>query len=149
MNATKFPATFPTVATLKSELPEGGHRYRLFMILPKRDFGTGSGWLIKGKWVKEGWVVTDTAGLCNAMPAAAWFQTLDEARHAIDVWIAVKGDAEMFWDVLHPFQHTPGQRDPEHTPPATGKTTSYGRHYAKYDGDVCVEVGILDKEIYA
>jgi hypothetical protein len=133
----------PTKATLDQKLPEGGHRYRLLFIVPKRDFGP-QGFLIDGKWVKTGWVVTD--GLCNVMPGATWFQTVQEAKHAIDILIGVRGDAEMFWEILRPFRHTPGQRNKDFTGLESGRNESCGRHYAKYDRDVCVEVGTLPEK---
>ena len=71
--------------------------YRGYQIEPKRDFGT-YGFLIKGEWVKTGFVVVKDG--CNAMPAAAWFQTKPEAKEAIDALIVSEGDAELFWLIL-------------------------------------------------
>lgn len=82
--------------------------YRGFHIVPKLDFGT-QGFLIKGKWVKSGFVVTD--GSCNIMPGATWFQTVLEAKRGIDIFISVKGNADRFWEVIQPFEFTHlGQR---------------------------------------
>jgi hypothetical protein len=108
-------------------------RYRLLIITPKRDFGDG--FLIKGKMVKEGWVVTD--GFCNVMPGACWFQTIDEAKRAIDVLIAVKGDSDMFWEIIQPFQLTPGDKDH-----SENGTVISGRHYAIIKNYTVIEVGI-------
>lgn len=128
----------PTKATLEQPVAEGSQRYRLFLIEPKRDFGP-HGYLSDGKVIKEGWVVTD--GMCNVMPGATWFSTVNEAEHAIDVLIAVRGSAEMFWEIMQPWKYTPGQKmgglgcDGHH---------SKGRHWARFEHGVCVEVGITE-----
>jgi hypothetical protein len=134
----------PTKATLDQKVPEGGVRYRTLFIVPKRDFG-GQPHLIKGKMVMKGWVVTD--GLCNVMPGATWFQTKQRARFAIDVLIAVRGDAEMFWEIIQPFQITPGDKKEDFPGHATNGNESKGKHYAKWKDGVCFEVGIMEKEI--
>lgn len=62
--------------------------YRGHLIVPKRDFGAGPGFLIDGKFVKSGFVAVAASGKhqgCNVMPAATWFQTVPEAKRAIDV----------------------------------------------------------------
>src|SRR5690348_12399638 len=76
-------------------------RYRCYFIKPKRDFGNGPGYFIKGRYVKSGWIVTD--GTCEIMPGAAWFETVEEAKYAVDVFIAVRGNGTMFWEIMHPF----------------------------------------------
>jgi hypothetical protein len=137
----------PAKASFDQPLPDkGAVRYRTLFITPKRDFG-GQPHLIKGKAVMKGWIVTD--GACNVMPGATWFETKARARHAIDVLIAVQGNAQMFWEIIQPFQHTPGDRDPNYISPAQGANCTCGRHYATYKGDLCVEVGLLDKPVYA
>lgn len=68
-------------------------------IVPKRDFGR-YGFLINGKWVKEGWIVTD--GICNIMPGAIWFQTIGEAIEAAGALYMARGDATKFWNILRP-----------------------------------------------
>jgi hypothetical protein len=136
----------PTKASIYTPLPEGARRYRTLLIEPKRDFG-GQPHLINGKMVMKGWVVTD--GTCNVMPGATWFTTVKRAKYAIDVLIAVQGNAQMFWEIMQPFQHTPGDRDKSYISPALGADHKKGRHYAKYERDLCVEVGILKEEVYA
>jgi hypothetical protein len=59
------------------------------------------GWWIDGRWVTDGFNVCHAdphpyAG-CNAMPAACWFQTVEDARAHIDILIQVNGDADEFW----------------------------------------------------
>jgi len=137
MNATE---PLPTRAVIETDVPQDGHRYRLFFIVPKRDFGQGPGYFIKGRYVKEGWIVTD--GNCNVMPGATWFQTIKDARHAIDIFIAVRGDATMFWEIMQPFQFTPGDKA-DHD----ASTATKGCHYAIVKGGIVVEVGMRDKEI--
>lgn len=67
--------------------------YKNFIIKPKRDFGQ-YGFLIDGKMVKEGWVVTDHRNV-NVMPGATWFQTIEQSKLAIDVLI--KYGEDNFW----------------------------------------------------
>ena len=67
--------------------------YKDFIIKPKRDFGQ-YGYLIDGKMVKEGWVVTDNRNV-NVMPGATWFQTIEQSKLAIDVLIEYGEDD--FW----------------------------------------------------
>lgn len=82
--------------------------YRGHQITPKLDFGSGRGHLIKGKWVKKGWVVVKDH--CNVMPGACWFQTIKEAKHGIDVLIKVGGEknSDAFWEIMQPFEFKPG-----------------------------------------
>lgn len=70
-----------------------------YRIVPKRDFSR-NGFLINGRWVRHGFVVTD--GVCNIMPGATWFQTVAEAMEGLGVWLAAKGDAKAFWKHYHP-----------------------------------------------
>lgn len=80
--------------------------YRGFTIEPKRDFGP-SGFYIGGRFVKRGYVVVKER--CNAMPAATWFLTIEDAKQAIDVLIDVDGAdiwkrpasySDKFWECL-------------------------------------------------
>lgn len=68
---------------------------RKYRIQPKRDFGSGNGFLINGQWVKAGFVVTD--GFCNVMPGATWFQTIADAFRAIVIWEMAGKRADEFW----------------------------------------------------
>ena len=72
--------------------------YRGFVIKPKRDFGAGKGFLINGRWVKQGYVVTD--GTCNVLPGATWAETLFKARGLVDAHIESNGDAVRFWEIV-------------------------------------------------
>lgn len=78
------------------------YTHRGHQIVPKRDFGT-HGHLINGKIVKRGWVVVKDH--CNIMPGATWFQTPSRARHAINVLLRVKGNADRFWEIMQPFPY--------------------------------------------
>jgi hypothetical protein len=69
-----------------------------FRVVPKRDFGSGPGFLINGDWVRHGFVVTD--GMCNIMPGATWFQSIPEALDALAVYCGVHGNADLFWRSL-------------------------------------------------
>jgi hypothetical protein len=71
--------------------------YRGFAVEPKRDFGS-VGFYIGGRFIKEGFVVVK--GGSNVMPGATWFRTIESAKHAIDVFIDVDGDAHKFWTRL-------------------------------------------------
>lgn len=67
-------------------------------ITPKRDFGSGKGFLINGEWVKSGFVVTD--GFVNVMPGATWFRTIPEALRAIEVLQKCGEDRSKFWQII-------------------------------------------------
>lgn len=54
-----------------------------YHIKVKRDFGSGPGWLINGRYVRTGFVVTD--GFCNIMPGATWFLSIADAVRAIHI----------------------------------------------------------------
>lgn len=78
-----------------------------YRIVPKRDFGSGKGFWLKGAgetgtdkygWVKTGFVVTD--GICNIMPGATWFRTVAEAIAALDIYVSVRGNAAEFWEEM-------------------------------------------------
>jgi hypothetical protein len=135
MSTEKLPNRATIVMT--HPLPANAVRYRTLIIKPKLDFGTG--YLIKGVMVKEGWLVSD--GCCNIMPGATWFETIDEAKHAIDILIAVKGDSQAFWEIMQPFTLTPGDKHE-----AENCTVTNGRHYAVVRDHVVVEVGIRNPE---
>lgn len=126
----------PTKALFSDVIPSDHIRYRTLFIAPKRDFG-GQAYLIKGRSVMSGFIVTD--GSCNVMPGATWFETVDEAKHAIDVLLAVKGDSDMFWEIMQPFRYTPG--DKSDCGMAVDSNVSCGKHYAIFKAGVCVEVG--------
>jgi len=70
-----------------------GNTYKNYIIKPKRDFGQ-NGYLIDGKMVKKGWVVTNHRNI-NVMPGATWFQTIEQSELAIDVLIEYGEDN--FW----------------------------------------------------
>jgi hypothetical protein len=69
-----------------------------FRIKPKRDFGNKK-FLINGRYVNSGFVVTD--GVCNVMPAATWFETIQQALFAIDCLLAAGSDSALFWKLIH------------------------------------------------
>lgn len=71
--------------------------YREHTIEPKRDFGP-VGFFIDGKFTKIGYVVVKDG--CNAMPGATWFHTIEDAKEAIDVLIAVDGNSKHFWQCM-------------------------------------------------
>lgn len=79
-----------------------------YRIVPKRDFGSGPGYWLPNAgphgtgrygYVKHGFVVTD--GLCNIMPAAAWFRSIPDAMDALRILIECGGDASMFWPAYY------------------------------------------------
>lgn len=75
-----------------------------YRIVPKRDFGR-QGFLINGKWIKSGFVVTD--GFCNIMPGATWFLSIEDAMRAVRVYATVKGDAQLFWKRIREADERP------------------------------------------
>lgn len=114
------------------------YTYRGHKIEPKRDFGSGKGHLIDGKWVKKGWVVVKSN--CNVMPGACWFQTIKEAKHGIDVLIQVGGEKNSgaFWDIMHPFDYEVGKLAPDHTK-GHASTVTKGKHWAVVGEDGIVK----------
>lgn len=68
--------------------------HRGHSIIVKQDFGD-SWHLIDGMPCAWGYVVVKDG--CNAMPAAIWFQTVRDAKAAIDILIQAEGDAQKFW----------------------------------------------------
>ena len=71
--------------------------YKGYQIEPKKDFGSGRGFLIDGKYVKSGYIVTD--GTCNVLPGATWTTTIWKARGLIDALIESEGDSSVFWHI--------------------------------------------------
>ena len=71
-------------------------KYKGYIIKPKREFGS-DGFLINGKRVQEGFVVTNEHNI-NVMPGATWFQTIKDAKKGIDVLI--KYGEKNFWKGL-------------------------------------------------
>jgi len=74
-------------------------KYRDFEIHIKQDFGTGFH-LVDGMpcnfgyvicYTKESPFMTEYAG-CNACPGAGWFHTVEEAKVAIDILVAIGGE---------------------------------------------------------
>jgi hypothetical protein len=78
------------------------YTYRDHSIQPKRDFGR-HGYLADGKIVTKGWVVCKDG--VNIMPGGTWFQSLREARSALDVFLRVRGNADRFWEIMQPFPY--------------------------------------------
>ena len=69
-----------------------------YKIVVKRDFPRSYGkvgFYDNGKWISSGFVVTD--GICNVMPGATWFRTVEQAVIAITILEKVKHDADAFW----------------------------------------------------
>lgn len=71
--------------------------YRGYEIRVKRDFGSQFH-LIDGMPCMWGYVVVKDG--CNAMPGATWFQTVKEAKRAIDVLIEHPEGGDAFWKAL-------------------------------------------------
>lgn len=47
---------------------------------------------------------------CNAMPGACICKSVEQAIHCIDVFVEVNGDAELFWEIMQPFDYKIGQK---------------------------------------
>ena len=111
--------------------------YRGHSIVPKRDFGSTGYWM-NGRFVKKGFVVVKDG--CNVMPGACWFQTIEEAQHAIRVLIKTKGNDDHFWEIMQPFNYKVGQKvKGEPINPGT-TSVSCGRFHAKIVGGVVTDV---------
>lgn len=122
------------------------YRHRGFRIEPKRDFGAGRGYLVNGQWIKKGYVVVKDA--CNVMPGAAWFQTVAEAKRAIDVLIAVGGESPLFWEILQPFSSWPGDTDADSAGAIVAEhSISCGRFSAKALAGRVVSTTVLPRAI--
>jgi hypothetical protein len=72
-------------------------QYRIVM---KRDFGPGPGFLIDGKFIKRGFVVTN-GRMTNVMPGAVWFLSIADAMDAVEIFIEAKGNSKTFWRIWH------------------------------------------------
>jgi len=72
--------------------------YSGFKIVPKLDFSQHE--RDKGIW---GWVVTENG--CNALPAATWARSQDEATALINIFLAADRDAGKFWNLLFAMRH--------------------------------------------
>lgn len=85
---------------LQKELAAAGLGYNGYRIVVKLDFGNHPSH-IDGMPCMWGYIVTgngvSTPSSCNAMPGATWFQTVEDAKLAIDILIAVEGKAGDFW----------------------------------------------------
>lgn len=73
-----------------------------YRIVPKLDFGPGPGYLIEGEYVKKGFIVTD--GICNIMPGATWFRTIEDAEWGIKAYDMAAGDGREFWNILKSWE---------------------------------------------
>lgn len=116
--------------------------YRGYRIQPKLDFGP-VGYLVNGKYVKKGYVVTD--GVCNVMPGATWFQTVSEARKAVDILIAVGGEnaSELMWEIMHGLPAFPGQK----VAPQADCIATRGRFTWKIAGGVVTELEVKPRAL--
>ncbi len=76
--------------------PRTKHTHKGYNIKPKLDFGFQPH-LIDGKLAMTGFVVTDAKDLCNVMPGATWFQTVERAKEAIDILLECGGNPNI-WD---------------------------------------------------
>jgi hypothetical protein len=75
-------------------------KYREHVIKVKQDFGNGFH-LIDGMPTNFGYVVVKDN--VNVVPGAGWFQTVKEAKHAIDVLITTDGNADMFYNAMQAY----------------------------------------------
>jgi hypothetical protein len=74
--------------------------YRDHMILVKQDFGS-SFHLIDGMPTNIGYVVVKDG--VNVMPGAVWFQTVKQARRAVDLLILTEGNVELFYKAMNAY----------------------------------------------
>ena len=63
-----------------------------YTIKPKRDFGEG--FLIRGVWVKAGWIVLRNG--VSVLPGAVWDTTLAGASRTVGKLMVAKGDSDIF-----------------------------------------------------
>ena len=63
-----------------------------YYIIPKVDFGN----FVGARPI--GFVVTD--GICNVMPAACWFKSIESAETGIKALEMAKGNSDEFWNIL-------------------------------------------------
>ena len=71
-----------------------------YKIVIKRDFGPYGYWNPQTRRTeKKGFVVTD--GVCNIMPGAAWFRTVEDAMRAVRIFVETGGDASAFWQKMN------------------------------------------------
>ena len=84
------------------------------------------------------------------MPGAMWFFTVREAKRAIDVYKAVRGNAPRFWERMEPFGYKVGQRVPQvpFSMGATNQTIAQGRWTAKVVNGIVTKVTKIPWRIY-
>ena len=78
-------------------MSESNVPYFGYTIQPKRDFGKLP-FLINGRMVSSGWVVTD--GICNVLPGATWAETIDQAKQLVRMYIQADYNADLFWQLV-------------------------------------------------
>lgn len=106
--ATKIPhpgrKSAPMVSNGLIKVPDIRIDYRGYTIQPKLDFG-GKAHLYAGKVIQRGYVVTpEGQALVNVMPGATWFESVIEAKVAIDVLIEANETGKDFWTLLRERQ---------------------------------------------
>lgn len=82
-----------TDTEMRQRFEQGKHSYRGYTIQAKRDYADVLSF-DRGFYIRDGYVVVKDG--CNAMPGAAWFQTVDSARKSIDILEAV--GEKRFWE---------------------------------------------------
>ena len=83
------------------------YSYKGHTVQPKLDF-TRDGYWVHGKIITHGWVVCKDG--YNVMPGATWFESIREAKEALNVLLRVECDAKRFWEAMQPKRYKLGQR---------------------------------------
>jgi hypothetical protein len=95
--SARYLQALPALAVVRSRIEHGE-----FTIVPKRDFGAGPGYYVRGRYVKSGWVVTKNG--CNVLPGATWAETPEQALDLLHCYIAAgEGDdkgGKKFWALV-------------------------------------------------
>ena len=81
-------------------VPNISIEYKGFTIRPKLDMGS-SPWLVNGNEYRRGYIVTRNG--VQVMPGGAWFDSVIEARAAVDILIESNGDAAAFWNLWNEY----------------------------------------------
>ena len=68
-------------------------KYRVKQIIHRQP------WLINGKWIDRGWVVTSPQGMINMTPGAGWYVTLERAFKGVEAIEKSGCDINMFHEV--------------------------------------------------
>ena len=82
-------------------------KYRGFTIVPTKGI-PGNGRLVAGIQLRNGFMVSAGKN-ASVWPGDYGFETVSKAKMAIDVYLAVERDADLFMEIMEPYDAWPGE----------------------------------------